>query len=82
MYPYSSEEGLNIFVLLHYVLLNSVQYHANQLLPLKDEQIVAKVMSYLSQCIKDFEEAQVLEYVVTRFPKTVTHYFPGNTKLL
>lgn len=62
--------------------IQCLQYHANQLLPLKDEQIVAKVMSYLPKCIKDFEEAQVLEYVVTRFPKSVTHYFPGNAELL
>ncbi|XXG86297.1 hypothetical protein AAC387_Pa11g1219 [Persea americana] len=63
-------------------VLEAVFYHANQLLPLKDEQIVAKVMSYLPKCIKDFEEAQVLEYVVTRFPKSVTHYFPGSYKYM
>ncbi|XP_077246693.1 uncharacterized protein LOC143886552 isoform X2 [Tasmannia lanceolata] len=54
-------------------------YHANQFLPLKDEQIVAKVMSYLSKCIKEFEGANVVEQEVSRCPKSVTHFFPGVT---
>ncbi|XP_058098321.1 uncharacterized protein LOC131243184 isoform X5 [Magnolia sinica] len=59
-------------------ILEANFYHANQLLPLKDDQIVAKVMSYLSKCIKEFEQASVLEKVVTRLPKSATHFFPGS----
>ncbi|XP_040372525.1 uncharacterized protein LOC112193363 isoform X2 [Rosa chinensis] len=35
-------------------------YRANELLVLTDKQIVAKVTSYLSKCIKDFENATVI----------------------
>jgi len=59
-------------------VLSSLQYFANQLLPLRDEQIVAKLMSNLSRCIKEFEEATVLQQTVVRLPKSATHFFPGN----
>ncbi|XP_042494355.1 uncharacterized protein LOC122073790 isoform X2 [Macadamia integrifolia] len=55
-------------------------YHANELLPLKDEQIVAKVISNLSLCIKDFKDANVVEGQVERFPKSLSHFFPGSYK--
>nr|DAD41715.1 TPA_asm: hypothetical protein HUJ06_016037 [Nelumbo nucifera] len=41
-------------------------YHANQLLPLKDDQIASKVMSFLSLCVKDIEDATVVEKEVGR----------------
>lgn len=53
-------------------------YHANQFLPLKDDQIVEKVKSYLTTCIKEFGKANVVDQAVVRFPKSVTHFFPGS----
>lgn len=54
-----------------------MQYYANELLPLKDEKIVQKVMSWLSKCIKDFENATVIDQEIGRFPKFHSHFFPG-----
>lgn len=57
-------------------------YHSNEFLPLKDEDIVAKVMSYLSKCIKDFESASVVDKEIGRFPQSLTHFFPGSYKYM
>lgn len=54
-----------------------MQYHATDLMPLKDDRIVSKVMSCLSRCIKDFENAKVVDKEIERFPKSLTHFFPG-----
>ncbi|XP_058004588.1 uncharacterized protein LOC110650347 isoform X2 [Hevea brasiliensis] len=53
-------------------------YHANELLPLQDELVVTKVISLLSNIIKDFEKAKVIEKEIARFPKSLTHFFPGS----
>lgn len=53
-------------------------YNANVLMPLKDEDIVMKVMACLSNCIKDFENVSVVDKDIGRFPKLLTHYFPGS----
>ena len=55
-----------------------MQYHGNELAPLKDEYIATKVMHYLSKCIKDFEAARVTNVEIARFPKSLTHLFPGS----
>lgn len=55
-----------------------MQYHANDLLSLKDDKIIEKVMFWLSKCVKDFENAMVIDKEIRRFPKILTHYFPGN----
>ncbi|KAL5791235.1 hypothetical protein ACOSQ2_006123 [Xanthoceras sorbifolium] len=57
-------------------------YHANELLPLKDEHVLEKVMSCLSKCIKDFDTATVTDKQIQRFPKFLTHYFPGSYKYM
>ncbi|KAJ4963541.1 hypothetical protein NE237_023480 [Protea cynaroides] len=57
-------------------------YHANELLPLEDELIVAKAISYLSQCIKDLKDANVVRVEVGRFPKSLSHFFPGSYKYM
>ncbi|OMO92711.1 Amine oxidase [Corchorus olitorius] len=57
-------------------------YHANELLPLKDELVVEKVIPYLSKCIKDLESATVVEKEIGRFPKRLTHFFPGSYKYM
>ncbi|XP_024167836.1 uncharacterized protein LOC112174324 isoform X2 [Rosa chinensis] len=57
-------------------------YRANELLVLTDKQIVAKVTSYLSKCIKDFENATVINKEIGRFPKSLAHFFPGSYKYM
>ncbi|BBM99034.1 hypothetical protein MPTK1_1g18160 [Marchantia polymorpha subsp. ruderalis] len=53
-------------------------YHANQFLPLSDEQIVVKVQNYLKQCIPEFGKVKVVDQAVVRFQKAVTHFSPGS----
>lgn len=57
-------------------------YHANELLLLKDELIAAKVMHQLSKYIKDLENASVVGQEIERFPKSLTHFFPGSYKYM
>ncbi|EFJ15075.1 hypothetical protein SELMODRAFT_180688 [Selaginella moellendorffii] len=53
-------------------------YHANQFLPLSDNQIVKKVVTYLAKCIPEFAAAEVVDQAVVRFRKAVTHFSPGS----
>ena len=53
-------------------------YHANQFLPLDDEQLVAKVHQDLATCIPQFRQARVIDRSVVRLPKAVTHFSPGS----
>ncbi|GFS34665.1 hypothetical protein Acr_00g0035250 [Actinidia rufa] len=55
-------------------------FHANELLPLKDDDVATKAVSYLSRCVKDFENATVIDKEIGRFPKSLTHFFPGSYK--
>lgn len=57
-------------------------YHANQLLPMSDAQIVAKVQQDLATCIPAFRSAQVIDSSVIRLPKAVTHFAPGSYRSL
>ncbi|XP_031260861.1 uncharacterized protein LOC116119044 [Pistacia vera] len=57
-------------------------YHANELLPLEDEDVLAKVMPYLSKCIKDVDTATVTNKEIRRSPKSLTHFFPGSYKYM
>ncbi|KAL6963679.1 hypothetical protein U1Q18_034685 [Sarracenia purpurea var. burkii] len=57
-------------------------FHANQLLPMKDDDIAAKAVSCLSKCIKDFEDAIITDKEIGRFPKSLTHFFPGSYKYM
>ncbi|XP_065868894.1 uncharacterized protein [Euphorbia lathyris] len=61
-------------------VLQASFYNANELLALKDEQVVTKVISYLTKYIMDFEKARVVDQEVARFPKSLTHFFPGSYK--
>ncbi|XP_021753026.1 uncharacterized protein LOC110718499 [Chenopodium quinoa] len=61
-------------------ILQADFYHANALLPLTDEQISAKVMSYLSKCIKELADARIIDKEIKRFPNSLTHFFPGSYK--
>ena len=53
-------------------------YHANQFLPLKDEEIVKIVQKDLATCIPAFGSAKVIDSSVIRLPRAVTHFFPGS----
>lgn len=54
-----------------------MQYHANELLPLNDELVTEKVISYLSRYINDLDSACVVDKEIGRFPKRLTQFFPG-----
>ena len=53
-------------------------YHANQLLPMSDEQVVAKVHQDLATCVPGFQTAKVIDSSVVRLPRAVTHFSPGS----
>ncbi len=53
-------------------------YHANQLLPMSDEQIINKVHRDLTTCIRGFGAAKVTDSSVIRVKEGVTHFFPGS----
>ncbi|MBV8885079.1 MAG: FAD-dependent oxidoreductase [Chroococcidiopsidaceae cyanobacterium CP_BM_RX_35] len=57
-------------------------YHANQLLPLSDEQILPMVQHDLATCIPAFGEAKVIDSNVIRLPRAVTHFAPGSYQYL
>jgi uncharacterized protein with NAD-binding domain and iron-sulfur cluster len=57
-------------------------YHANQLLPLSDEQIVEKVQRDLATCVPAFREAKVIDSSIIRVPQGVTHFAPGSYQYL
>jgi uncharacterized protein with NAD-binding domain and iron-sulfur cluster len=53
-------------------------YHANQLLPMSDDQIVAKVQRDIAVCVPDLRSAKVIDHSVIRLPQAVTHFAPGS----
>jgi uncharacterized protein with NAD-binding domain and iron-sulfur cluster len=57
-------------------------YHANQLLSLSDEQIVAKVHQDLTTCIPGFRDAKVIDKSIVRVRQGVTHFAPGSYQYL
>ncbi len=57
-------------------------YHANQLLPLNDEQIVQKVQRDLATCVPAFAGAKIIDSSVIRVPQGVTHFAPGSYQYL
>ena len=57
-------------------------YHANQLLPMSDNRIIAKVQRDLTNCIPSFANAKVIDSSVIRVKKGVTHFFPGSYQYL
>ncbi|KAE8659446.1 vacuolar ATP synthase subunit B family protein [Hibiscus syriacus] len=48
-------------------ILQADFYHANELLPLKDDLVIEKVMPYLSKCINGLERANVVDKEIRRF---------------
>jgi uncharacterized protein with NAD-binding domain and iron-sulfur cluster len=57
-------------------------YHANQLLPQSDEQIIAKVYGDLATCVPEFKQAKVIDSSVIRVRQGVTHFAPGSYQYL
>jgi len=53
-------------------------YHANQFLPLSDEEILPIVQANLAGCIPAFQSAQVIDSSVIRLSQAVTHFAPGS----
>jgi uncharacterized protein with NAD-binding domain and iron-sulfur cluster len=53
-------------------------YHANQFLPLSDEEIVPMVQRDLATCIPAFREAKLIDSSVIRLSRAVTHFAPGS----
>lgn len=57
-------------------------YHANQLLPLSDEQVVNLTQKDLAGCIPTFGDAQVVDQAVVRISQGVSHFAPGSYRYL
>lgn len=57
-------------------------YHANQFLPLEDDEIIQIVQNYLTTCIPAFGQAKVIDKSVVRMRQAVTHFFPGSYQYL
>jgi uncharacterized protein with NAD-binding domain and iron-sulfur cluster len=53
-------------------------YHANQFLPLSNEEIVPIVQRDLATCVPAFGQAKVIDSSVIRLPRAVTHFAPGS----
>ncbi|MGK7938491.1 MAG: FAD-dependent oxidoreductase [Xenococcaceae cyanobacterium] len=53
-------------------------YHANQLLPQSDEQIINKVHQDLGICVSGFRNAKIVDSSVIRVRQGVTHFAPGS----
>ncbi len=57
-------------------------YHANQFLPLEDEEIVPLVQRDLAICVPRFREAKVIDSSVIRLPQAVSHFAPGSYRYM
>ena len=57
-------------------------YHANQLLPMTDEDILAKVQQDLTTCIPEFHQSAILDHSIIRLPNAVTHFAPGSRQFM
>ncbi|MDF5725648.1 MAG: FAD-dependent oxidoreductase [Rhizonema sp. PD37] len=57
-------------------------YHANQFLPLEDEEIVSIVQRYLTSCVPAVQSAKVIDHSVIRLPQAVSHFAPGSYRFM
>jgi len=57
-------------------------YHANQFLPLEDEEILPLVKRDLAICVPGFREAKVIDSSVIRLPQAVSHFAPGSYRYM
>ena len=56
-------------------------YHANSLLTLSDDALIAKAKSYLDTMLPSAAAASVIDAAVVRLPGAVNDYFPGSYRL-
>ncbi|MEO0802299.1 MAG: FAD-dependent oxidoreductase [Cyanobacteria bacterium J06642_2] len=52
-------------------------YHANQLLPMSDDRLSAKIHRDLSTCVPAFQTAKLVDRSLIRVKRGVTHFAPG-----
>ncbi len=57
-------------------------YHANQFIPLSDEEIIPIVQKYLTSCVPEFARAKVIDSSVIRLRQAVTHFSPGSYRYM
>ncbi|MGF1487649.1 MAG: FAD-dependent oxidoreductase [Prochloraceae cyanobacterium] len=57
-------------------------YHANQLLPMSDDEIVGKIHRDLATCVPEFRQAKVVDRSIIRVRQGVTHFAPGSYQYL
>ncbi len=57
-------------------------YHANQLLAMPDEAIIAKVQRDIATCVPAVGEAKIIDSAVVRIRRAVTHFAPGSYQYL
>ncbi|GBF97597.1 amine oxidase [Raphidocelis subcapitata] len=53
-------------------------YGASELLPLSDDELVARAAAHIGKCEPGFRGARVVDSAVLRFRKAVTHFSPGS----
>ncbi|KAI8468019.1 MAG: hypothetical protein J3K34DRAFT_454404 [Monoraphidium minutum] len=53
-------------------------YGASELLPLSDDEIVARAQAHIAVCEPGFGDAKVVDSAVLRFRQAVTHFSPGS----
>ncbi len=57
-------------------------YHANQLIAMSNEAIIAKVQRDIATCVPAVGNAQVVDRSVIRLRRAVTHFAPGSYQYL
>ncbi|MFE4105037.1 hydroxysqualene dehydroxylase [Almyronema epifaneia] len=57
-------------------------YHANQLLPLADAEILPLVQQDLASCLPAFGQARIIDHSIIRLPQAVSHFAPGSYRYL
>jgi uncharacterized protein with NAD-binding domain and iron-sulfur cluster len=57
-------------------------YHANQFLPLDDDEILTIVQDNLAGCVPSAAEANIVDASVIRLPQAVSHFAPGSYRYL
>jgi uncharacterized protein with NAD-binding domain and iron-sulfur cluster len=57
-------------------------YHANQFLPLADEEVLPIVKENLAACVPAVREAHLIDASVIRLPQAVSHFAPGSYRYL
>jgi uncharacterized protein with NAD-binding domain and iron-sulfur cluster len=57
-------------------------YHADQLLPMTDGDILTKVQRDLAVCVPGFADANIIDHSIIRLPNAVTHFAPGSRQFM